>query len=77
MDDRWLSLKEIAEYFPRCGFGKERVDKCLGITGFAHSGPAAPQYGKRVPIFPAQAYLDAGDRGQEIVLDFSGQAAIP
>ena len=23
----------------RCGLGDERVDKCLGITGFAHSGP--------------------------------------
>ena len=32
----------------RCGIGHERVDKYLGITGIAHSGPATPQYGKRV-----------------------------
>ena len=61
----------------RCGFGKESVDKCLGITGFAHSGPAAPQYRKGVPIFPDQAHLDVGDRGQEIILDFGCQSAIP
>ena len=41
----------------RCGLGDEGVDKRrLGITGFAHSGPVVPQYGKRVPIFPDQAY---------------------
>ena len=42
----------------RCGLGDKRVDKRLGITGFAHSRSAAAQYGKRVPIFPDQTYLD-------------------
>lgn len=61
----------------RCGLGNKRVDKCQGITSFAHSGPAAAQYDPRVSVFPDLAHLDVGDRDQKIILDFGGQATIP
>lgn len=39
----------------RCGLGDEGVDKRLGITAFAHSGPAAAQYNRsclvELPLF--------------------------